>query len=716
MHRISFKVWMAFTLFLASAASGGAEYEWQQFNHLDRINSIVFNGDTAWIGSDIGLGRLSIKTGQTFFYNYANSGCPVATVTQIAADRDNIKWLATPTGIARFDGRRWECFDTTNSIMNSQNVTQVTVDSNNTKWFACAPNYLFTTGTTIKCWGGGLVRFDGNEWTRFDSTDPGLRTSSVYKLAAGRHELWLLTSRGLCRRNVDSTWVYLDSLNSPLPTIGCRSVQIDLDGAMWVLYQKHSMYTDSNFLAGLDTAGRWTLLSLNDSLPKGMGRMLDFSIDRTGRHWFREQNVGFCVWDKKTWTPYYYKNSELPQRINIQTVAFDESNRLWFDMFDDTVRIFDAPSLTKFRIQDSKLPFRGYISMARDKKGIYWLGSYNGVVRMVNDSFTVFDTSNSELIYNYRIKVAVDSANRKWFGSNCGGMSMFDNISWSSFRQSDSTIPDNCVNDLLVDKGGLLWLAFSSGVATYNGTSYDYEKIPQVTGLGLDTFGRVWAGSMGSGAYLFRNHEWHFMGPDSSGLGIWGLTCAPDGKIWCSTDKGIFCSNGDTWKHFDTLDTGIPIHMDPLMIDRKANAWAVTSRGLIFYDGITWSTLTGSESGCPGLGKLLLDDNEGNLWFTTTGGLACRSVKARVAAFMPVLAPRHRPGATMMLPYMGKPIKIALEAGSIPEISVCAVNGKTIRKLTTPHVWKNSFYVWDGMDASNRHVAYGIYLIVVSGH
>jgi ligand-binding sensor domain-containing protein len=55
-------------------------------------------------------------------------------VTALTIDSSGIKWIGTNNGLARFDGTDWTIFNTSNSEMPSDVVSAITIDDNGSKW------------------------------------------------------------------------------------------------------------------------------------------------------------------------------------------------------------------------------------------------------------------------------------------------------------------------------------------------------------------------------------------------------------------------------------------------------------------------------------------------------------------------------------------------------------------------------------------------------
>jgi hypothetical protein len=67
------------------------------------------------------------------FYRTDNSQIPSNKIFSICIDSNNVKWIGTDQGLARFDGINWTIYDTSNGLL-SNKVRAVTVDKMNNLW------------------------------------------------------------------------------------------------------------------------------------------------------------------------------------------------------------------------------------------------------------------------------------------------------------------------------------------------------------------------------------------------------------------------------------------------------------------------------------------------------------------------------------------------------------------------------------------------------
>ncbi|MEI6575085.1 MAG: two-component regulator propeller domain-containing protein [Bacteroidota bacterium] len=122
------------------------------------ITSIAKEGNDFWLTAfGGGLMKFNPNTSSTFFYNRHNSNIPSVCMSAVTVDSSGYKWIGTNnnvTGLVRFDGaNNWICFNTSNCPLISNYINCLKVYGNDL-W----------VGTR-----NGLAKFDGVNWTIFDS-------------------------------------------------------------------------------------------------------------------------------------------------------------------------------------------------------------------------------------------------------------------------------------------------------------------------------------------------------------------------------------------------------------------------------------------------------------------------------------------------------------------------------------------------------------------
>ena len=71
---------------------------------------------------------------------------------------------------------------------------------------------------------------------------------------------------------------------------------------------------------------------------------------------------------------------------------------------------------------NSQLSGAYIISLIIDDNDVIWIGTYDGLFRIENDSMTVFNSSNSEMPHSQVNCIAIDKYGNKWLGSTFGGL------------------------------------------------------------------------------------------------------------------------------------------------------------------------------------------------------------------------------------------------------------------------------------------------------
>lgn len=166
-----------------------------------------------WIGTWAGVNRLNLKTGKMTLYlkELVNEW-----VYAIVVDTQGRTWFGTEGGVSLFDGKTWKEWThqaglgspntenlplSQNTGLGTRNRHDLGVMSSNRPTYN--PNYVFALHMDSKgilwagTWGGGVSRFDGNQWTSFSSRN-GLPGNIVYSLVQDSHGvLWAGTNHGL---------------------------------------------------------------------------------------------------------------------------------------------------------------------------------------------------------------------------------------------------------------------------------------------------------------------------------------------------------------------------------------------------------------------------------------------------------------------------------------------------------------------------------------
>ena len=73
-------------------------------------------------------------------YTIYNSGLYCDVIDKVVFDTNNVKWIATCKGVAKFNGTTWVVYDTSNSPLRSTNIQDLAFE-NNLLWIATLGGY-----------------------------------------------------------------------------------------------------------------------------------------------------------------------------------------------------------------------------------------------------------------------------------------------------------------------------------------------------------------------------------------------------------------------------------------------------------------------------------------------------------------------------------------------------------------------------------------------
>lgn len=217
------------------------------------------------------------------------------------------------------------------------------------------------------------------------------------------------------------------------------------------------------------------------------------------------------------------------------------------------------------------------------------------VITFPNNSFSqdgnwaVYDTSNSSLPSNYINKIIIDSLGVKWIAT-LKGLVKISEQEWVVYDSNNTPLPADHITKIALDLDGGLWVGTISGLAYYDMESWSiYNKENSdllenyISALAVDSFNRVWIGSYNSQTYI---------------------------------DGGLSIVNGNTWTNITKENSELPDNrILTIRIENEDVSWLGTVNGLVkLYDGNIY-TYNSSNSKLPTniIASIDIDEN-GNKW------------------------------------------------------------------------------------------------------
>ena len=212
--------------------------------------------------------------------------------------------------------------------------------------------------------------------------------------------------------------------------------------------------------------------------------------EQPGRSGLHVLNPSTDTWRTVAGSPFY------PGFDNLDRLVLDDFGAVWLTQArkgGSGLMAYDDVNKTPpiYFSEANELPSNRIFALAKDRKGAIWVTTDKGVA-FIDDPSSVFTTTNPvftkpsfngfpTLTDEVVRSIAIDGANRKWFGTD-RGLWLFDENATKMllhFTTDNSPLPSNQITDVAVnDKTGDVFVATPGGVVSYRGSATITEGKP----------------------------------------------------------------------------------------------------------------------------------------------------------------------------------------------------------------------------------------------
>src|ERR1041385_1178106 len=470
----------------------------------------------------------------------------------LAQTSDGFLWLGTAGGLFRFDGVRFEAFNSPfGDRLLSNSIRALCAPASGGLWVG----YLF-----------GGFSFINNGRVKNYSSDPATPTGSIYEFAEDRDGiLWAATTSGLWRFE-HSTW-------QQNVTGFFHSVGVDRDGVVWALTERKLFYkrpgrkqiqlaeenpslTESTMLTvdadgvvvtspAMDQRVSKSSSNQEDRLPaypvlrKNCGQI----IDRANNFWIQcsdrpllhiaPHEQGYDFLDKAN-----VSNSETYDLIvNTHSILVDREGNIWFGNTAGIHRFFYSPLVKQ------ELPEAGSLfALAADDNGSVWSSAGGSDLYHLSNGTTEILRKRARWVVAYR---APDKT--FWFGGDGGLFHLVDGKLVQTVFPPEMAKLGYFLQAITQDRQGGLWVSFgrhglyrlAGGVWTSFGGREDLPRTGVVCEF-TDIAGRVWFGFTNNELAVLERDQVRVFGPND-GVRVGNIT-AIHGRasaIWIGGEFGL---------------------------------------------------------------------------------------------------------------------------------------------------------------------------------
>ena len=376
-----------------------------------------------WVGTDKGLARWDGSTWSVF--DVRETGLPHERITSLLALRTEqgpVLWVGTDLGLARRAGGRWTAFPAGGGLPEARVSALAEGHSGGRSLLWVATD------------GGGLARYDGEEWTAEEGL-PSNRVLSLALLDSGAgDELWVGTAEGLARR-AGGTWTVYNSRNAGLPSEQILRLFASRSGgrpSLWIGMNAGGM-------AVLHPGG-WKALDFRNS---GLPQSWIYHIAESGpperpTYWFSTEGGGLARWEAGTWSVFRAGTPLENLEVNLALpTPGPRGSALWVGTNRGLWR-WERGRWTPIRELASGFPedvnVLAMVESRTPSGPVLWVGTQSGLVRCAAGRCKVLTPENSDLP-DHQIYTLLETQEAEgpvlWIGTWNGGL-----VRWGAGRKT----------------------------------------------------------------------------------------------------------------------------------------------------------------------------------------------------------------------------------------------------------------------------------------
>ncbi len=338
---------------------GASRYDGRSFTNFTEEQGLIGNfvkyihedqGGNIWISNTIASSvvdaGVSCFDGKYFTHFTEKEGLGHNMIWKIHGDKTGNIWVGTNEGITRITPGSFNHFSALNGLNVEQSVGTILEDGEGNLW--------------VGTWVGGMIRFDGEDFTYFDKKT-ALKVNVINKVLMDQDGTFWIDAG---KRGVSSFdgkifkhfWVGLESYLNLLLVDSKQNVWFSVVGGV---IRKEAV--------GLTIFDKKEIF--DDQL---VDKMLE---DRQGNLWFGSDN-GAIKYDGKAFTRFTKKEGLSDNYI---TAIFEDSQgKIWFGTYKDGLNVYDGGRLTHITEKDG-LGNNAIYEITEDSAGNIWVGRYHGL-------------------------------------------------------------------------------------------------------------------------------------------------------------------------------------------------------------------------------------------------------------------------------------------------------------------------------------------------
>lgn len=504
----------------------------------------------------------------------------------------------------------------------------------------------------------GLHRFDGKDFTSFNSDNSELPASNVFGIENGKNgELWIGTLHGIAI--YENGRFYIPEALRQVQSDGIEHMLLTSNGDLWFSTKSNLLFHYSDELLTDKTAEFNVSTSTVLSIEEGSQGAIYFGTDDSRLIILENEELNTVALDTEingvntlfhhsdvlylgTGAGLYIWDGSLnPTRLKnttIKSLLVDTNETIWAGTMKGIFRIKRDGEMDVLS-EKNGLPNNIIEDLSFDKTGNLWVGTHRkGIVFLSDGPITSF-TKNDGLGSNIASSVIETEEGSYILGNENGRLDLLQNGAFERFRPN-LPIPEQRLKNLYLDSKNRIWVSTYGGLVVIDGPKARYFNIANgfpdnFTRVAYELAdGSVLLGTKNAGIAVFKSlNEWSWITVDD-GLTtnyILSIEQIDNGDVLVGTISGLnIIREGKVVRTITTKD-GLPSNFMFTTYTSGDYTWIASNDGLSCYTQDTVFTFD-TSNGMPTNNIFdILEDDNGYFWMPSENSILNVKVSELIA-------------------------------------------------------------------------------------
>lgn len=580
-------------------------------------------------------------------------------IVSITQDKKGFVWIATESGLNRFDGKNFKHYkkrrDRQQSSISGNELNKLYYDEvDNVLWIATQREGLNAFNCSTETF---------QEFKHSEDTTSIIGDDITHITGASNGNLWVSSYYNGVDHYDKRTKKFTHYNQSTLPTLLSNKVWIvEEDKINNLLFIGHVDKGLSVISLKTNTVQTFVHHPADDSSLPG-NNVRSILIDKNNYVWIGTNN-GLALYNpiKENFINFKHnpnQNNSLAGNLIFSIKELDDK-RLFIategggvSILDPQVNMFLSPDSVNFihikaSDENNGLNNPTVRDIFQDTFGNIWLGTYGDGINLITHSPLHFNSWKYSSVINKKDKlnnkvawgICADNNDNLWIGTDGGGINYFENnVVKKRITKENSNLVDNAILAAMKDSKGKLWFGtYQKGINIYDAKKNELTKF----NLSNTSDIRCFYEDQDSNILIGSSHGLYIYNPNTKETKNYTINNSPlldnlirsisqdkEENFWIGTfGRGLFVLNKkmELIKHFNSNNYFYSNTINHIFRDSYNQMWVATGEGIVYFsntsDLSTYVVLTEKEGLLNNHIRAIAEDLSHNIWISTNNGIS----------------------------------------------------------------------------------------------